>query len=174
MRAFAHIIKRFRTDRSGSVAMEFGILAVPFFVMLFGILELSYKNMVQTELDNKLYYLASDIAKMGFDQEESADFLTEHLCDQTGTLFTQCDKLEIGVRVISTDSRLYQYRETSVIGQWDLGCAYDTLLVELNYPVENYLHPIVVADIIYRGEEKFYRSRGIIRREPLLANGATC
>lgn len=154
--------------------MEFGILAIPFFIMLFGILELSYKNMVQTELDNKLYYLASDIAKMGFEQEESAQFLTDHLCDQTGTIFTSCDKLEIGVRVISTDSRLYSYREASVVDQWDLGCAYDTLLVELNYPVENFFHPIVVADVIKRDGEKFYRSRGIIRREPLLANGATC
>ena len=174
MRRLTHIIKRFRTNNTGAVAMEFGILAIPFFTMLFGILELSYKNMIQTELDNKLYYLASDISKMSFDQEESADFLLEHLCDQTGTIFTDCAKMEIGVRVISADSRLFQYREASIIDQWDLGCAYDTLLVEINYPVQNFLHPIVVANIVYRGEDKFYRSRGVVRREPLLSNGATC
>ncbi|MGB6230800.1 MAG: TadE/TadG family type IV pilus assembly protein [Litorimonas sp.] len=174
MRLGLHIFDRFRRQTSGAVALEFAMLSVPFLAMIFGIMEVAFKTMVQTELDNKLYYIASDISKVAFDQDDSAQFMMDALCDQTGTFFTTCSDIEIGVQVVSTDSRLVQYRETSAIGTWELGCAYDTLLVELNYPVSNFLHPIVVADVVERDGEKYYRSRGVIRREPLLSNGSTC
>ncbi len=165
-------ILRYLKDNKGATALEFAILAVPLLMGLFAIIELSYKGIIQNELDNKLYVVSSEIGINNFTSDNASEFMRDEFCPDIGTTFMKCDEIEIGVRVLP--GRPYLYRNDTVIGQWDLGCTSDVIMIELNYPVTNLVHPIAIADITTRSNEKYYRSRSVIRREPLLSGGSSC
>ena len=146
------------------------MLAGPLFIGIFACIELSYKLILQSELDNRLYKTTYDISINNHDAETAAEFLQQHFCPEVGTTFLKCSDIEIGVLRITGRSRLVDFRNTSVIGNWDLGTEDDALIIELNYPLKNIVHPIAVADIVERNGQKYYRSRGVTRREPLLTS----
>ena len=139
---------------------------------IFAIIELSYKSYLQTELDEKMVDMAAIIGVNNFDSENVQDFTTEQFCRFVGTTFLNCEDMEIGVQWILDDP--FEHRNSSIIGQFDLGCPDDLLVLELNYPVSNILHPIAIADIIERDGQNYYRSRAVIRREPLLDGLGGC
>ncbi|MEL6687955.1 MAG: TadE/TadG family type IV pilus assembly protein [Pseudomonadota bacterium] len=168
------IVQKFRKAQEGVASIEFAILAVPFLAALFATIELSYKSFVQTALDNNLYTAASQISIIGFDYDSPKKFVDEYVCTDVASVLLRCEEIEIGVKKIPLSGRLSQYREQSVIGEWDLGCAYDALLIEINYPITDIAHPIAVADIVYRDGQKYYRSRGVVRREPVLSGPGAC
>ncbi len=162
----------FIKNRSGATAIEFAIVAGPFFAGLFGIIELSYKSILQSELDNKLYAVASDIGVNNFTAETSTEFMVNQFCPEIGTAFLKCSDVELGVETIS--DHFYTYRNQTMIGKWNLGCANDPIIVELSYPVANFMHPFAIGDIVERSGKQYYRSRAVIRREPLLSGSSTC
>lgn len=165
-------IRRYLDDRSGATALEFAIVAVPLFAGIFAIIELSYKSILQTELDNKLYVVATELGINNYTADTASEFIQNQFCQDIGTTFLACDKVEIGVDVLV--NRPYTYRNQSMIGRWDLGCTNDTILIEMNYPVEHFIHPVIIGDVIERNNTKYYRARGVIRREPLLSGGISC
>ena len=148
------------------------MVALPLFVGIFAIIEMSYKSILQTELDNKLFAVATDLGISAYDYDTATDFMTDHFCPEIGTTFLNCSKIDIGIDVLV--NRPYTYRNNDFIGRWEMGCINDTILIELQYPVEDFVHSIAIADIIQRGGQKYYRSRGVIRREPRLSGGAAC
>lgn len=156
-------------EESGAASVEFAFVILPFLYVIFAIIEVSYKGILQSELDNKLFEVAMDISVNNHDASSVDEFMTNHFCKNIGTTFLKCEDVELGVRVIPDATRLVSYRNSSVSGQWTLGAENSTLLVELNYPLENVLNPIVIADVIDRNGSSFYRSRGVVRREPILS-----
>lgn len=48
---FSPLLRRFRRDREGSVAVEFAFVAAPFFMMVFGIFEAGQVLMVKNQID---------------------------------------------------------------------------------------------------------------------------
>lgn len=168
------VLQTFKNAQRGSTTVEFAILVIPFLATMFATIELSYKSFVQTALDNNLYVAASQISITGFDQDTPEKFIEEYVCVDLSAVLLRCEDVEIGVKKIPTSGRLSQYRDQSIVGEWDLGCSYDALLVELNYPIKDISHPIAVADIVYRDGKKYYRSRGVVRREPLLTGPGAC
>lgn len=169
-----HFVRKFKAAQRGSTTVEFAILIVPFLATMFATVELSYKSFVQTALDNNLYVAASQISITGFDHETPQKFIEEYVCVDLAAVLLRCEEIEIGVKKIPTSGRLSQFREASIIGEWDLGCSYDAVLVELNYPIKDISHPLAVADIVYRDGQKYFRSRGVVRREPLLTGPGAC
>lgn len=154
--------------------MEFAMLAPILIAGIMSIIELSYKTILQSELDNKMYLVTANLSINDFDATDPVEYMRDEFCPNIGTNFMNCSKVEIGVRNITGSVRLHTYRNISVIGEWTLGCTNDTLIVEMNYPADNIIHPIIIGDVIERNGERYYRSRGIIRREPLLSGGSTC
>lgn len=168
------MLKRLLRNQDGATSIEFAILAIPFLMTLFASLEVGYKAIIQTELDTTLFQTSEDLAILSFDQDTPEKFIEEYICDSGMTTFLKCSEIEIGVRVIPLDQRLVSLRETSIIGDWDTGCAYDALLIEFNYPLTNVIHPIVTGEIVMRNGEKFYRSRALVRREPVVTGAGAC
>lgn len=167
-------LKKIWREESGATTIEFALVIVPFLYVIFAIMEVSYKGILQSELDEKLYAVATDLSINNHSADSATEFMTDHFCSNIGTTFLKCEDVEIGVTVIPDATRLVNYRYTATNGSWALGSENSTLLVELNYPLSNILNPIAVADIIDRESGQFYRSRGVVRREPLLsATGGT-
>lgn len=136
---------------------------------IFSILELSYKDILQSELDNKLYALALEVSINESGSSSGPEFMRDQFCPQTGTNFLKCDEILIGVQNVTGRTRLTEFTNKSIIGTWELGATDDTLIVELNYPLVDFIHPIAIADVVTVAEKRYYRSRGVIRREPILA-----
>lgn len=162
------LVHKFLKKDSGAVAIEFAIVSLPFFYVLFASFEVSYKAIVQSELDEKIFLMANDIALNDHIIESGSEYITDEFCSNNSTTFLKCSDIELGVRLLLPNERVYDLVDVSVINDWNIGEESSPLLLEVNYPLTNLLHPIAVADIIERGDEKFYRSRAIIRREPLL------
>jgi Flp pilus assembly protein TadG len=92
-----------RGDRS-AVAVELAIIAVPFFVMFLGTMEIAYDLYVQAELDNAVE-LASRTVQVGSSHgiagEKSAAFVASAVCPNlAGAL--DCSRLTVGVEPLTT------------------------------------------------------------------------
>lgn len=167
------MIRHYWKDRSGSVAIEFSFLALPFFTMMFAIIVVGYHALIQAELDRATTTIAQHISIFAHTDPTSRDYLGKGPCkDFVGPLI-DCSELRLGAAEVK--GRMVDYR-SKVIGnsEWSLGCAGDTVIVELTYPFSSLLAPIAIADIVESEGNKFYRSRAVIRREPIFAGGATC
>lgn len=165
--------ERILKNDSGSVAVEFSILALPFFLTVFTILFVVYHSLVQSELDRAVGSIATQISILASQNPTSTDFLSPAACEQhVGTLLN-CSRLRLGATKVS--GRLSDYRNNLLGGStWSLGCAGDTVLVELSYPVQSFVTPVVIADVIEAGDQKYYRSRAVIRREPIITGSGSC
>lgn len=148
------------------------MIATPLFAGMLAIVEFSYKSILQTELDNSIYAAAGDLAINNVPIDNASEFMRDHFCTNIGTTFLKCTDIQIGIDVLV--NRPYTYRNTSFIGRWDMGCVGDPIMIEMNYPLENFVHPITVADVTERGGKKYYRSRAVIRREPMLSGSGIC
>lgn len=170
------MFRKFRKDQSGASAIEFSIIAMPLFLTIFANLELGIKSIQQNELDTKMSAIAANIAMQAQPASSASEYMRETFCKDIGTLMLDCRKVTIGARTIPNSSRMVSLQNRSIIGEWNVGCGGDAVLLELNYPVTNISHPIAIGDIVKRGGSQFYRSRAVIRREPIVAarGGATC
>lgn len=165
-------LRRYAKDERGATAMEFSILAIPFFVGLFAIVEMGYKSMLQSELDDRMYAVSTYIGINAVDYDDSAEFMREFFCPEIGSTFLRCENIQFGAMVMT--ERFYKYRSRAVAGTWDVGCQGEPLLIEMLYPAKNVTNPINLVDIIERNGEKYFRSRTVITREPTLTGGGSC
>lgn len=165
-------LRRYARDELGATAMEFSILAVPLFVGIFAIIEMGYKSMLQSELDDRLYAVSSHIGINAVDYDDADEFMREYFCPELGSTFLRCEDITFGALVLT--ERFYKYRSRPIAGTWNIGCPGEPILIELNYPVGPKMSPIELADVVERNGQKFYRSRTVITREPMLSGGGSC
>lgn len=94
-------IRRFRDEESGVTAVEFAILALPFFVLLFGIIECSIIFFAGQMLESSVDDVARRIRTGQLDNSLTAsDFKTE-MCDSAAMLF-DCNKIHVDLQVAAT------------------------------------------------------------------------
>lgn len=172
MTLFGKFLRRYASDERGATAMEFSILVVPLFIGIFAIIDMGYKSMLQSELDDRLYEVSNYIGINAVDYDDSAEFMREFFCPEIGSVFLRCDEIQFGALVLT--ERFYNYRARPVAGIWNIGCPGEPLLIELLYPMSDVSSPIELADIVERDGEKFFRSRTVITREPMLNGGGSC
>lgn len=92
-RALRHIVKHFTRAREGSVAIEFGFVAVPFFLLLVGLAEVSMVGLMQTNLDHAVNIRAREIRtgeaqRNGVTYDEMHDAICERI---TNLLSVDCE-----------------------------------------------------------------------------------
>jgi Flp pilus assembly protein TadG len=95
--------RRFGRDERGVTAIEFGVLAIPFFVMIFAILETAMLFFASQVLDSAVED-ASRRIRTG--QAQAAEWnlnnFRAELCDYTFNLFGDCSGIQIKVSVIGS------------------------------------------------------------------------
>jgi hypothetical protein len=92
-----------RGDRS-AVSMELGIIAIPFFTMFLGVMEISYDLFVQATLDNATEVAARSVqvgATVGTAGQSNTAFVTGNVCPNLGPLL-DCSLLVVAVFPIPT------------------------------------------------------------------------
>ena len=97
-----------RGERS-AVAVELGIIAIPFFMTFLGVMEMSYDLYVQAELNNAVEIAARGVQvgnAQGTSGENSNTFLAANVCNNLGGLL-DCALLTVGVAPIPTGFNYY-------------------------------------------------------------------
>ncbi|MBR7621590.1 pilus assembly protein [Phenylobacterium sp. 20VBR1] len=101
---FQNLLLRFAAARRGTTAIEFAIIALPFCVMMFGIIELGLVFMVSVTLQNATDNAARQIRTGGFQTSGSSakgDFKTL-VCNRMAWLATPClTKLTVAVQTFA-------------------------------------------------------------------------
>jgi len=128
--------------RDGATAVEFAMVALPFFALLFGILELAMLFMVSTSLDNATAVAGRTIrtGQMQTGGSPSAGSFKTAICNGLGWLEGECgSNLHVDVRKYPTFAGIQQLtpisNNTVNTGTFtfDPGCAGDIVVVRTYY-----------------------------------------
>ncbi|HZP21535.1 MAG TPA: TadE/TadG family type IV pilus assembly protein [Bauldia sp.] len=95
---------RFRRDQSGATAVEFGLLALPFFALLMAIIQVAMVFFATQAMETGVLN-ASRLIRTGQAQQQSMSAATfkQKICDAAGILFVNCtSNLVLDVRTYST------------------------------------------------------------------------
>jgi len=95
------VIRRFNGDREGTTAVEFAILAFPFFLLLFAIIECSLLFFAGQLLESAVDDVGRKIRTGQLDDTMTAQEFKTEICDATSLLF-DCSKLDVDLRVAAT------------------------------------------------------------------------
>ncbi len=101
------LLNRFSRGRSGSTAVEFAMLAMPFLGLLFGIIELGMIYLISTTLDNATTDAARQIRTGSVQTSGSATAasFTTLVCNEMSWLGSNCAaNLSVDVRTFTTFS----------------------------------------------------------------------
>jgi Flp pilus assembly protein TadG len=117
--------KAFARDERGVTAIEFGLLAIPFFALVGGTMETGVVSLAGQILDSAVQD-SSRLIRTG--QAENANFsetlFRDAICDRLHGLF-DCDALRVNVSVITNFSGAALGPPVDVSGNWTLPAAYD-------------------------------------------------
>lgn len=90
--------RRFADDKTGATAVEFALVAAPFFFMMFAVLEVAMIFFVGTVLENATTEAAREIRTGRFQAAGGgAEEFRQEVCDRAGFII-DCDKLTVDVR----------------------------------------------------------------------------
>lgn len=89
-----------RKNNSGATAVEFGLLALPFFLIVLAILETSLVFLGEVTLQRGVESVSRDL-RLGTVRTGQQAVFQKHLCDHVGFLLT-CNKLRYDVRSYAT------------------------------------------------------------------------
>ncbi|RAK57789.1 pilus assembly protein [Phenylobacterium deserti] len=88
------LLARFRRAERGATAVEFGFIALPLMLLIFGLLELVLLFMVSATLDNATHEIARDIRTGLFQQgaAPSAETFRSRVCARMSWLAPNCEQ----------------------------------------------------------------------------------
>ena len=179
------LLRRFRKDADGMVAVEWALLAVPFFAILGAIIDVSMTSWVSQNLNNAVSDAARTIQTGSFQTEmrgntNTTDVLNkfrEKICAPNGNVrlyFVSCDQLKVQIETFSTmaagqaDSPI-----NSSTGNWsdDFGKTYNSagastivvVQVAAKYPI--WMNILRVAPTFADGS-RLLRSTIMLKTEP--------
>lgn len=92
-KAMKKALRRFGRARRGAAAVEFGLVAIPFFLLTFGMAEVAMMGFAQTSLNNAVSQTARDI-RTGRAQRDglSAGEIQDRLCTELNEFIVmECD-----------------------------------------------------------------------------------
>jgi len=92
-----------KRDRRGTTALEFGILAIPFFLLVLGTCEVSFDLFMQEATDLALQSGARQMeVGEATNTTGETDFVTNFICNTTAGRMLVCNNLHIKVQVLTS------------------------------------------------------------------------
>lgn len=141
-RRFGQLLRRYTGDREGVTAIEFGMVAMPFLVLVFGIFEIGLAFFVNRLVDNAVFESARLIRtgqahQNGFDE---AAFKAD-VCDKLTDFLCNMDKFVVDVRT---------FDDFEAVGEVPSLIDEDgEISDDLNFEIGG-ANDIVIARIVYR------------------------
>ncbi len=99
------IVRRFNGDREGTTAVEFAMLAFPFFLLLFGIIECSLLFFAGQMLESAVDDVGRKIRTGQLDDTMTESEFKAEICTATSLLF-DCDEVKVDLKVAATFDEL--------------------------------------------------------------------
>jgi Flp pilus assembly protein TadG len=173
LRLSAELLARLRGNKSGATAVEFAMIAAPFFFLLFAMIEIGAVFFTGTLLENAVLESAREI-RTGQAQSSGmtlAGFRSE-VCDRIAVI-GNCDRLEIDVRVFPDFGNVDQSSPIQGDGSlqtggfgWDPGAAGDIVLVRVFYRWSLMTPNFGGALSNMNGNQRLITSATVFRNEP--------
>ncbi|MDB5594460.1 MAG: hypothetical protein JWM36_1421 [Hyphomicrobiales bacterium] len=165
----------FRRDTRGAAALEFAIVGLPFFAVVFVVLEVAVDFQIYAELDTSLQKAAADI-RSGTVQMQSMtaeQFKSQILCPRLPGL--SCSSILLTAATISNpDLPWYgnadQWNAWEVVAinpgwlPWCPGGSGDVVLLQMGYPVP--LASMIWAGTLKANGSRYYVSTVALRNDP--------
>jgi Flp pilus assembly protein TadG len=99
------IVRRFKRNEDGATAVEFAILAFPFFLLLFAIIECSLLFFAGQMLESAVDDVGRRVRTGQLDDTMNAQQFKLEICGATALLFN-CDRLNVDLKVAATFDEL--------------------------------------------------------------------
>ncbi len=181
---------RFRRDRSGAYAVEFGLLALPFFGLIFGIVEVSWVNSNAEQLQAAVDRAARQVMT-GQAQKNNlgtpASFVANLLCPTNGTRLLpnswDCSHLFVDIRTATsfTSSDMTNTFYTGPL-QYCLGNPSTIVVLRVVYPLPSvfplsiYNRYIGLANNVpnVSGWQHILMGSAVFKTEPYNGSSPTC
>lgn len=182
IRSVARLGRRYSSDREGVTAIEFSLVAMPFLMIVFGILEFGLAFFVNRILDNAVMESARMI-RTGQAQEAgfTADSFKEDICTNLPGFLCLPDNFEVDVTKYETFGGL-DAMEPMVDDDgdlrddytFDMGCASEIIVARVIYrwPMFTALLNVDAGDT--GTTERLLQSTSIFRNEPFPNTPGDC
>jgi Flp pilus assembly protein TadG len=163
--ALRRLLSRFRSDRGGATAVEFAMVAVPFFGLLFAIFETSFVFLAQEGLDAATTTAARQVmtgqAQGTSTITTAAQFANSLICSPTPPAkrilpdFINCAKLIVDVSQASTFANVNVSKSfyTNPTMNYNPGGANCIVVVRVVYPMPVYLSIIAGNGLVATGQD---------------------
>lgn len=171
--------RRFAHDREGAAAIEFAIVALPFFMLLFAVMEIGFMFYVNTMIDNATAEAARKIRTGEIQMAgASADDFWDEVCDNV-QIVAACDgRLFVDVRTF--DSFAGTRQDDPVTNgdfdpsglQSDFGESGDIVLVRVYYVWDVFFPSLGTGLSNLNGGKRLLSSTAAFRNEPFGELGA--
>ena len=174
--AWRRFLRRFAKDRSAATAVEFALVGTPFFLMLFGLVELTTSYFASVQLENGMETVARQIrtGEIQSNQMNEAQF-RNILCAQVAPLIPCDANLYIDVRVFNAFGNVQNLSPINPDGTinpaftFNTGTACSIVLARAFY-VWHIATPILGALLQnMAGNDRLLQSSAVFRNEPYLA-----
>lgn len=159
-------------ERNGAAAVEFSILAFPFFIVIFGILDVALMFFVDGSLDSALHMAAREV-RTGQSARENWDIVRfkREVCDGMALAFKCQENLLVTTKVMSDFSTV---TFTSVVNGGTLnvkesfayGAASDYVLIQAFFPWPSWLAPLGVDTAHLPDGRYVLAAAALFRNEP--------
>ena len=167
----AGLIKRFARARSGATAVEFALVALPFFTLIMAIIEISLVFFLGAMMDNALNESAREI-RTGHLQTEggSEESFRDELCRRIDVI-ADCTLISVDVRTYENFSQTDFSSPIDADGNFDSsgfnftpGGPSDIVVVRAFYPMNLFLPSVGLANL--PGNKRLIASATAFRNEP--------
>jgi Flp pilus assembly protein TadG len=160
---------RFKRDRQGAVAVEFGLVAIPFFMIVIGLFEISLIGLAQNSLDHATSNMARRI-RVGEVQTTgmSLDQVREQMCGEVNSFLNANCMANLSIDVETYES----FVAVSSVGpidpdnlQFNPGAPSDIVLMRttMNWSVVTPMFQPIFAN---EGSDRVLASSLLFRNEP--------
>lgn len=98
---FPKLLKRFQKEQDGVTAIEFGMLGLPFFLIITSIIEVSLFFFAGQYLDHSVDQVARKIRVGALPGNMSKAEFKQMVCDET-SMMLDCDKIKVDLKVVDS------------------------------------------------------------------------
>jgi Flp pilus assembly protein TadG len=173
------IVRRFKGDRQGTTAVEFAMLAFPFFLLLFGIIECSLLFFAGQMLESAVDDVGRKIRTGQLDDTMTEGEFKNEICNATALLFS-CQKLLVDLKIAATFDELDEPPEpqNGVIDTSDYSftapCPEQIAMVTVTYEWPVFTNYVISQVSRLNSHNALLNAMAVFRTEPYPSHSGTC
>jgi len=173
------IVRRFNGNEDGATAVEFAILAFPFFLLLFAIIECSLLFFAGQLLESTVDDVGRKVRTGQLDDTLTADQFKLEICNATALLF-DCGKLNVDLKVAATFDELDEPPEPED-GEVDHSsysfqapCPEQIAMITVSYEWPVFTNYVAAQVSKLDSRNALLNAMAVFRTEPYPSHGSVC